>query len=161
MQLLEITTGGQSGVDTAAMDFAIHNNLPYRGYCPKGRLNENGTIPDHYKLTETETSDYQERTWMNVNISNGTLVLYNDLITGGTDYTFNYCKEICKPVLLQSLLNTSVDHWAKIDSWIQINHIMKMNVAGPRESEGNIYLKTLRFLNSWYSYHLHNTGKSS
>ena len=57
-----IISGGQTGADRAALDFAIAHGITHAGFCPRGRKSENGMIPLAYNLTETETDQYPERT---------------------------------------------------------------------------------------------------
>ncbi len=71
--ITKIISGGQTGVDRAALDAAIELNIPHGGWCPKGRLAELGqTIPDKYQLQETESSEYSQRTKLNIHDSDGT-----------------------------------------------------------------------------------------
>lgn len=71
---LKILSGGQTGADRAALDWALAHGIPHGGWCPKGRLAEDGTIPLRYLLHETETADYKERTAKNVLYSHGTVI---------------------------------------------------------------------------------------
>lgn len=57
---ITIISGGQSGVDRAALDFALENNIKCGGWCPSGRLSEDSVIPGKYPLKETITSKYEE-----------------------------------------------------------------------------------------------------
>src|SRR5262245_15256371 len=88
MQVREIWSGGQTGVDRAALDVARDLGLFAGGWVPLGRLAEDGTIPERYAgLRETETPDYAERTTRNVEDSDATLILYRHRLTGGTSFT--------------------------------------------------------------------------
>ena len=60
MDKIHIVSGGQTGVDRAALDVALKNNISCGGYCPKGRIAEDGVIPEHYPLTETESPEPEE-----------------------------------------------------------------------------------------------------
>ena len=64
--LKKIISGGQTGADCAGLDFAIWHEIPHGGWCPRGRLCENGTIDPRYQLTETSTKSYPQRTEKNV-----------------------------------------------------------------------------------------------
>ena len=86
-RIIKIVSGGQTGVDQAALDVAITNGLDHGGWCPAGRRSEDGVIPLQYRLTETETSDYAIRTRRNVVESDGTLILFQAKISGGTQLT--------------------------------------------------------------------------
>ena len=81
---IKIISGGQTGVDRAALDVAIELGLQYGGFCPKGRLAEDGIIQDKYKLTELHTSHYKMRTFANVQASDGTLIIHSGRVSGDT-----------------------------------------------------------------------------
>ena len=135
---LIITSGGQSGTDRAALDFAMQHKIPCGGWCPAGRLAEDGIIPDHYPLRETASSDHSERTRMNIDESDGTLIIFINEMDEGTNYTRRYAEETGKPVYI-------IDEASKTDptafrNWMEENKIRVLNVAGPRESnEPGIY----------------------
>lgn len=64
--VIRIVSGGQTGADRAALDWAIANNVPHGGWCPKGRKAEDGAIPAHYALKETPSASYLQRTEWNM-----------------------------------------------------------------------------------------------
>src|SRR5690606_2382867 len=94
VRLEQIVTGGQAGVDRAALDAARDAGIPAGGWCPKGRIAIDGRIPDIYALQETPSSDYAERTTWNVRDSDGTLVLIAGEPTGGTAFTIDEAKRL-------------------------------------------------------------------
>jgi len=61
-----IISGGQSGVDRAALDVAMEVGIPCGGWCPKGRRAEDGRIPAHYPLQEASSKEYPLRTRLNL-----------------------------------------------------------------------------------------------
>ena len=71
---LTIYSGGQTGADRAALDWAISENIPHGGWCPRGRKAENGRIPARYQLQETVSTGYAERTERNVMEADATVV---------------------------------------------------------------------------------------
>ena len=150
---IKIISGGQTGVDRAALDFALKYNIPCGGWCPKGRLAEDGRIPEKYPLNETTTSKYSERTEKNISDCDATLIIYSNSLDIGTKLTMDLCSEYNKPLLVIDLdNNVSID---RLINWIQNQHINILNIAGPRESNSpGIYNKTLDFLN-----YLFNKGK--
>ncbi len=127
-----IISGGQTGVDRAALDAALAMEFPCGGWCPRGRIAEDGTIPERYPLNESESDDYAERTERNVFDSDGTLVLTRGEPTGGTAYTIACAEAHGRPYLL-------LDYDVLADStmvleWADTYEIEVLNVAGPRES---------------------------
>ena len=148
---VKIISGGQTGVDRAVLDFALENNIPCGGWCPKGRKAEDGVIPNFYPLIETTSEEYGFRTQKNVQDSDGTLVLYLNNPDRGTDITQEFCKTENKPILqviLSKWLNYKLIH-----GWIISNNIKILNIAGPRESnEPGVYYATLQFLKNLFDH---------
>jgi len=97
MPIIKIVSGGQTGVDQAALDAAIHCDIPHGGWCPKGRINEYGKIPQQYDLKETSTSDYLARTEANVVDSDATLIITPKRLSGGSLRTLEFCMKHRKP----------------------------------------------------------------
>ena len=85
---MKIISGGQTGVDRAALDFALKYGSECGGWCPAGRLDEFGRIPDRYPLKELKQGSFAERTLQNVKDSDGTVVIYCEELRGGTEFTF-------------------------------------------------------------------------
>lgn len=81
---VKIVSGGQSGADRAALDWAIQNDLPHGGWCPKGRIAEDGRIDSRYTLRETDSEGYRQRTRQNVVDSDGTLILNTGELSDGS-----------------------------------------------------------------------------
>jgi predicted Rossmann-fold nucleotide-binding protein len=145
MLIDKIVSGGQTGVDRAALDAAIELNITHGGWCPKGRKAEDGIIDSSYSLIETVTDNYIERTRLNVEDSDATLILYTGTLEGGTKYTYDHATKIKKPVLLCDINNKN--QIKDIIYWIATNKIQVLNIAGPRESKlPGIYLKSRHFI---------------
>jgi len=124
------------------------------GYCPLGRRNENGKIPTNYNLIETDSEDYSGRTRRNVEISDGTLILYLHCFRSGTNYTLSYCEKIKKPVITVSLEDNPEENFQRINLWINEQNINSLNIAGPRESEGPVFKSAHLFLQKWWQNYL-------
>ncbi|HEY7840847.1 MAG TPA: putative molybdenum carrier protein [Gammaproteobacteria bacterium] len=148
--LQRIVSGGQTGVDRAALDAAIRHGIAHGGWCPRGRLAEGGTVPDRYALRETNSWDYAERTEKNVLDSNGTLILNSGPLEGGTLLTREFAEEHGRPWLLVDL-EAGLDAPAVRD-WLRARNIGVLNVAGPRESKRpGIYVLASRALDELVS----------
>ena len=98
-----IVSGGQTGVDRAALDFAAERGYAMDGWCPKERRAEDGPIPARYPLRETPTRNYPERTAWNVRDSDGTLVLCRGALSGGTALTVECAENQRKPYFVIDL----------------------------------------------------------
>ncbi|MBW6461368.1 MAG: putative molybdenum carrier protein [Bacteroidales bacterium] len=144
----KIISGGQTGADRAALDFAIKHNIPHGGWIPKGRKTEAGILPEKYHLQEMPTGSYPRRTEKNVLDSDGTLIVSHGLLTGGSALTTSYAEKHKKPWIHIDLEMTTCSEAVKmIQEWVERNGIKTMNVAGPRESKDpTIYLAVMELL---------------
>ncbi|WP_213455635.1 putative molybdenum carrier protein [Thiocapsa sp.] len=129
---IRVVSGGQTGVDRAALDAAIALGLPIGGWCPRGRRGEDGPIPERYALRETPSTNYAERTEWNVRDSDATLILHRGPMSGGTRLTAERARRLGKPLLARDLA-APIDVRAIAD-WLVANHVRILNCAGPRES---------------------------
>jgi hypothetical protein len=111
---VKIISGGQTGVDRAALDVALKNGIDCGGRCPAGRLDEFGKIPDRYPLRELEGGGFTERTLQNVKDSDGTVIIYPGKLSGGTDQTVRFCIEQRRPRLLIDASKTPIEEAAKL-----------------------------------------------
>lgn len=132
----KIISGGQTGVDRAALDAAIRLGIPHGGWIPKGRLTEEGPLPETYALTETASAVYAERTEKNVIDADGTLIISRGELCGGSAYTREMAVKHGRPFLHVDLDRESAFKSAlTIRDWIAANRITVLNVAGPRASK--------------------------
>lgn len=131
-QELRIVSGGQTGVDRAALDVALERKIPCGGWCPLGRRAEDGTIPDRYPVRETDTPDYAQRTEWNVRDSDGTLVLTAGAPTGGTALTVQFAQQYAKPLMIVDFDKPAAARG--VVAWLREHRIAVLNVAGPRSS---------------------------
>lgn len=134
--LLKIVSGGQTGVDRAALDWALANGAACGGWCPLGRLAEDGIIDLRYPLRETPENDPAQRTEWNVRDSDGTLIVsLAKRLVGGTRLTEVLAERLAKPHLV--LAKTDGDLSAQVEAlrrFIAENGIQVLNIAGPRAS---------------------------
>jgi hypothetical protein len=141
---LVIVSGGQTGVDRAALDAALAHGLAVAGWCPKGRRAEDGPLPPRYPLRETPSPQYAQRTRRNVRDSDATLVLYRRRIAGGTALAVDAARALRRPLALADLSRAPAPQ--AIAHWIARRGGCVLNVAGPRESQSpGIYSAARRF----------------
>jgi hypothetical protein len=153
MYIIEkIISGGQTGADRSALDFAIDNNIPHGGWIPKGRITETGQLPEKYHLQEMETASYDKRTEQNVIDSDGTVIVSHGNLTGGSALTQTYTIKHHKPCLHLNMNNATIAEAAdSLNNWIEKNNIKILNVAGPRASkDNNIYQVTRDILETTF-----------
>ena len=129
---MKIVSGGQTGVDRGALEAAIELQVPHGGWCPKGRLAEDGRIPARYRLRETDSGQYHVRTRQNVLDCDATLILYRGLLSGGTELTLRLAEQSGKPNLVVDL--DADPSPQDVRNWLQEHGVEVLNVAGPRES---------------------------
>ena len=133
---MKIISGGQTGVDRAALDVALKHGIEAGGWCPTGRLDEFGKISDRYPLNEVENGGFTDRTLRNVKDSDGAVIVYPGKLSGGTEQTVRFCIEQRRPYELIDASNVSTDKAAQlIANFVRKNKIEVVNVAGPRQSE--------------------------
>jgi len=144
-------SGGQTGVDRAALDFALCNEIPCSGWCPQLREAEDGFIPIRYPLNESYSPEPIVRTEMNVLQSDGTLILITEDMDKGTQQTYDLARLHSKPVFVWRIgYNRNYDQF---DNWLLKNNIKKLNIAGPRESnQPGIYSEALNTLDKIFDY---------
>jgi len=129
----KIISGGQTGVDRAALDAAIELGIPHGGWCPAGRRSEDGRIPDRYQLAETDSTEYRVRTERNLLDSDGTLIVCRGKLRGGTKLTRRFASRHDKPCFVVDLQESPEPEMVR--QWIRECKIATLNIAGPRESQ--------------------------
>jgi hypothetical protein len=128
-----IVSGGQTGVDRAALDTAIELGIPHGGWCPRGRLAEDGRIPPRYRLRQTASPDYKVRTERNVLDSDATLIVTRGEPSGGTELTRRLAERHGRPCLVVDLDRDADPNRVRV--WLRAEAVGVLNVAGPRESQ--------------------------
>lgn len=144
-----IVSGGQTGADRAALDFARQAGIECGGWVPKGRIAEDGIIPAKYpNLIDTTSDDPRVRTELNVRDSDATLLVTRGVPKGGSALTLQVAARLDKPVLHVDLERESVDKASRrLLEWLQNISPTVLNIAGPRISEDDeIYELTIALL---------------
>lgn len=135
MDRFKIVSGGQTGVDRAALDAALMMSVLCGGWCPEGRKAEDGVIPEQYPLIEQTGAGYKKRTLQNVIDSDGTAIIYFGTLSGGTEQTLLFCLRKKKPYLLIDATEFPPERTAeRIKQFVSHHSIKTLNVAGPRAS---------------------------
>jgi Circularly permutated YpsA SLOG family len=135
-QRLKIVSGGQTGVDRAALDFAIRHGFEHGGWCPRGRLAEDGVIPPIYRLRETDSADYDERTKQNVLDSDATLIVAREReLSGGTAFTKELAIQHGRPVIVIREPEGIAKSTVALSKFLKQNKVRTLNIAGPRETQ--------------------------
>jgi hypothetical protein len=132
----EIWSGGQTGADRAALDFARAHGIPHGGWCPRGRKAEDGVIPRRYRLTGTASDAYEERTRLNVRDSDATVIFsLTPELAGGSQLTLETARLLGKPVLHLAAARDARNAAARLREFVRRHRVRRLNVAGPRASE--------------------------
>ena len=129
----KIISGGQTGVDRGALDAAIALGIPHGGWCPRGRLAEDGRISDRYELSETDSPEYRVRTELNVVDADATLILARGRPSGGTELTLRLAEQHGRPCLVIDL--DQAPRPGEVRRWLREHQVKILNIAGPRESQ--------------------------
>lgn len=133
--LRRIISGGQTGVDRAALDAALELQFTAGGWCPAGRRAEDGEIPARYPLVELPQGGYRRRTLKNVVEADATVIIHFGEMQGGTAATRRFCIEAVRPCLL--IDGDRVEPERAVDllaAFILDRGVAVLNVAGPRAS---------------------------
>lgn len=146
MLISKIISGGQTGVDRGAIEAALELGFPYGGLIPKGRLAEDGAVPEKFDRMEVAPrKDYLFRTEWNVTHSDATLIIarkvaragaFHEELTGGTLRTERFAAVHAKPrlVLFEQNVEAVLAWLSRVAAQLQGEDLV-LNVAGPRESK--------------------------
>jgi len=131
-----IVSGGQTGADRAALDWACRHSIMHGGWCPKGRLAADGPLPLHYQLRETESAGYRQRTKLNVQDSDATMIFNTGELDGGTLQTVRFAQAMNKPHRVFQLNQANLaDVALEVVEWLSQGQFSMLNIAGPREEK--------------------------
>ena len=136
MLLQKIISGGQTGADRAALDFAIRHGIPHGGWCPHGRQAEDGLIDARYQLVETPSDNPAQRTEWNVRDSDATLIVsISQKLAGGSLKTLEFARAQNKPNLHLCREADGTSAPGKLASFLKKHDVKVLNVAGSRAKE--------------------------
>lgn len=138
-KIIRIRTGGQSGVDRAAMDFAREHGIPLCGWCPKNGWAEDypdapGLLADYPELTETPSEGTEQRTKWNMRDSDAilTIIPEGSGSSPGTETGLAEGEELGKPMYTAAEMNDIKN----IVKWLNsLPDEIELCVGGPRASE--------------------------
>ena len=133
-----IVSGGQTGADRAALDFAIHAGIAHSGWCPRGRRSEDGPLAGCYQLQETPSFKFDQRTRWNIRDSDATLVVtLKSTVTGGSALTLGVARQLGKPHL--HIAHERFPELAaaaeELQCFLRAHQVKTLNIAGPRASQ--------------------------
>ncbi len=134
--MAKIISGGQTGADRAALDWAIAHQVPHGGWCPQGRLAEDGVIPERYQLRETPLSDYAQRTEWNVREADAVVIFsVGPMLSGGSMRTLEWTRHYGKPCLCLARAAPLGSPSRRLRAFLEKHQVKVLNVAGPRASQ--------------------------
>jgi len=155
--LKKIISGGQTGVDRAALDVAMALDLERGGWCPAGRAADDGPIDPKYPLIETSEMDHTVRTGYNVRESDASLLIYCGLLQGGTAYAVEMARHLGKPVMPIDL--EAPPPPAEISDWIAEHGAVTLHIGGQREASApGIYARAYAYIRRCLEDHLNRHG---
>ncbi|MDR0239025.1 MAG: putative molybdenum carrier protein [Deltaproteobacteria bacterium] len=131
-----IISGGQTGADRAALDFALERGFAIQGYCPRGRRADDGPLDEKYPLQETESADYPPRNRLNVGLADATII-FNGLpeYSPGTYRTIQFAREHKKQCKVLQGFPDIMQDAVDLKQWLQTHQPQKLNVAGNAEEK--------------------------
>jgi len=149
MKLIDkVISGGQTGVDQAALVAAKRCGIPTGGTAPLGFMTEEGprrSVLLGFGLVECGSSGYPARTLCNIKDADATLLITPMMMGRGSRLTYSLCIQERKPVrvfycenLFMRVTSMQPDVRDLID-WLilrqnKLFHPLILNVAGTRES---------------------------
>ncbi len=128
-----IVSGGESGVDRAALDWAIDHRVEHGGWCPRGRRADDGPLAPRYALRETDSASDADRTRRNVRESDGTLILNAGPLEGRALLGKRLAEAAGKPYFVAQLDGRNRPReLRRVLEWLGGDALLTVHVAGPR-----------------------------
>jgi hypothetical protein len=137
VMIAKLISGGQPGVERAALDLALELGIPCGGWCTQGRIAEDGIIPERYPLNEIPQGAYRACTRRNVEEAKTTLVLCWSRVAAGSLFTIRFCQWLQKLVGIVDLSKTDTRDLSVLQVREMLDDLNwpSLQVTGPRESE--------------------------
>jgi len=131
-----IISGGQTGADRAALDFALERGFEIQGFCPRGRRAEDGPLDAKYPLQETESAHYAPRTCLNVELADATII-FNGLpeYSSGTKTAVKHARARKKRFKVLRAFPDAAKDAAALRQWLAKHKPQKLNIAGNGEEK--------------------------
>lgn len=152
LETKRIISGGQTGADRAAFDFALENGFEMGGFVPRGRRAEDGEISGKYpNLVETSEKNYAVRTELNIINSDAVIIFSHGKLKGGSRLTRRFAKKYNKPFMHIDFLESDEDSLKLVAEFLETNNCKILNIAGSRASTDSlVYQKTKDFLTNLF-----------
>jgi Circularly permutated YpsA SLOG family len=132
---MRFVSGGQTGIDRGMLDACLEKGFACGGWCPEGRLAEDGPIDEKYPLKVLPGAGYPERTRENVIDSDATLIIFNGDLSGGTKKSKSLARSLRKPYLMLDFAETDLETAVELAyESIRKQGLQKINFSGPRAS---------------------------
>jgi Circularly permutated YpsA SLOG family len=157
---MKVISGGQSGVDRAALDVALERGIDYGGWCPQGGWAEDlpqppGLLAKYPRLKETPLTDPAQRTEWNVRDADACVIVIAAgglAVSKGTALAEQLAHEFRKPLLLVDLDNAEpvadAAFWLRVQQR-RVGRELALAIGGPRESEApGIYAAATTFVHA-------------
>ena len=146
--LKKIISGGQSGVEIAALDAAVEMDIPHAGWAYKRKRTEDGILPEHYNLKTIDVPSLHDRLEKNITDSDGTVILTHGQLIIGSKIIKNLANQHEKPCLYVDLSNCSINHVvSSIRKWVTKNEIEAIYFTGSKPvGKSDIYEETIRII---------------
>ncbi len=154
MVVRKIISGGQSGVERAALDLAIQLGISHGGWVAPGRLVDDGLLPDHYRLKEMAFADGPVSAEANIEMADGVLLMARGPLTGEAVAVQSRAQERQRPCLAIDLDRyTRFQSSLLINSWLKARRVEILFITGPREKDQpSIYRDTMEcFRTAWWA----------
>lgn len=131
--LKKIISGGQPGVEIAALDAAIQFDIPHAGWAYKGIKTEDGVLPEHYNVKGIDNPSFFERLEKNIIDSEGTVIVTHGQLSIGLKGVRGLAEKHKKPCLNLDLKECTTNHAiSSVRKWMDNHEIEVVYFTGPK-----------------------------